>query len=475
MTYAGTATSEYVEYFREARVLDDLGADPLQVLHDNPYHPDVAFEGSTVQLTLSWKETITPPVGPPYEVTRTRKLVPAPAGTPVNAPAPTPGDYVLVEDPTLNSTPATAVNGTIQILDNADVFVHRTAAQKAATAKVEFSYVGPTIHTFSDPTADKAVKLHVLNSARPKAPKVRYVVPIYKRTSKGTSVTRTGGGLRVYLERPWWSSGDEERLGVVCWHPRSGDNGTLPKDTVAPYVTQWGLDPVFKSANVPAQPTPACFPLATKSRTDGKLSLDETTVHVDVAGHDVGFDEDRKLWYCDIHVTDAHGNEVKSYLPFIRLALARFQPYSVPDAHLSRVVLADYAQLAPNRHATVTGSGATSRTVTVVGRAPIGTHAHSTLESRMVAIIEEQDTRITDDALAWSPASGPTGFKNRIAMTASHSGKSDEVTWRASVLLPAGNDKPLRISFEEYERIDRTGEGRLAYTESIRLTHVVTG
>jgi hypothetical protein len=475
VTYAGTATSEYVEYFRKARVLDDLGANPLADLNAGPYAPGVAFEGSTVQLTLSWRETVTPPAGAPYQATRTRRLVPAPAGTPVDAPAPAPGDYVVVEDPALNVTPATATNGTFQVLDNSPALAGWPADPSDTDAKIEFSYVGPAIHTFSDPAADKSVHLHVLNSARPKAPKVRYVIPIYKRSQRGTSVTRTGGGLRVYLERPWWSSGDQERLGVVCWHPRHGDNGTLPINSVGPYVTQWGFDPVFRSAGVPAQPTPACFPRATSSRSDGKLSIDEADdVLVDVAGHDVGFDTDRGLWYCDIHVTDARGKELASYMPFIRLALARYQPHSVPDAHLSKVVLADYAQLAPNRHVTVTGTG-NSRAVTVVGRAPIGTDAHQSLESRMVLIVEEQDPRITDDAIAWSPAAFPSRFKNRIAMTASHSGKSDEVTWRASVLLPANYPKSLRFTFEEYERINPTGEGRLAYTEAVPITHVVSG
>ena len=374
VTYQGTATSEYVEYFREAKVLDDLGPNPLADLNNGPYSPGVAFEGSTVQLTLAWTETVTPPLpADPYQVTRTRRLVPAPAGTPVNAPAPTPGDYVVVEDPALNDTPAAATNGTIQVLDNAVVLANWPPNLTDTDAKIDFSYVGPRIHTFSHPAADKSVHLHVLNSARPKAPKVRYVIPIYKRSVRGTTATRTGGGLRVYLERPWWSSGDQEKLGVLCWHPRAGDNGALPKDTVAPYVTQWGYDPVFKSAHVPAQPTPACFPRATSSRTDGRLTLDETTATVDVAGHDVGYDPDRRLWYCDIQVTDASGKELASYTPFIRLALARFQPFSVADAHLSKVVLADYAQLAPNRHATVSGSSDISRTVTVVGRAAIGT------------------------------------------------------------------------------------------------------
>jgi hypothetical protein len=36
-----------------------------------------------------------------------------------------------------------------------------------------------------------------------------------------------------------------------------------------------------------------------------------------------------------------------AYFPFVRLALARFQPDSIPDAHLSRVILAEFIQLVP--------------------------------------------------------------------------------------------------------------------------------
>jgi hypothetical protein len=69
---------------------------------------------------------------------------------------------------------------------------------------------------------------------------------------------------------------------------------------------------------------------------------------VAVAGYKPEFDKDRGLWYCDIEIDFG-----ASYFPFIRMALARYQPISVDDAHLSHVVLADYAQLAPDRTATV--------------------------------------------------------------------------------------------------------------------------
>jgi hypothetical protein len=65
---------------------------------------------------------------------------------------------------------------------------------------------------------------------------------------------------------------------------------------------------------------------------------------VEIAPHDVFFDASRQLWYCDIEI-----NAGASYFPFIRLALAGYQPVSSPGAHLSNVVLADMMALAADR------------------------------------------------------------------------------------------------------------------------------
>lgn len=454
VTYRGTATSYYVEYFREQLTLP-LGDHPVTALRSAPVTPGVAFEGGTVELTLTWTEDGRP---------RSRRLVAAPPGTSVTTGAPTPGDYVVVEDPDLATDPAHATKGTVQILAHSAV-----SDAGLADATVVFSSVGPTIHTYSDPAADKTVRLTVPNAARPDAPHVRYIVPIYHRTTTATGATRTGGAVRVYLERPWWSSGDGERLGVVCWHPGSGA-GPLPPKDLAPYVTLWGFDPIFQSSRaLPGQPTPACFPLATASSSNHSLTIEEGTRAVDVAGHPVGYDTDRKLWYCDIRVTGPDGKELASYMPFVRFALARYQPHSIPDAHLSKVVLADYAQLAPGRAVTVTGSGST-RTVTVAGYGPTATDGDRH-PSRMVVLIEQRDTRIADDALAWQPVTDSIGLTNPVELSASISG-NDHITWHGTIRLPRGDTarQPLRLTFEEYERIPGgAGGGRLVFTESLPL------
>ena len=54
--------------------------------------------------------------------------------------------------------------------------------------------------------------------------------------------TRTGGGLRIYLARPWYSSGEGELLGVVFL---DGTEFLTLDPSLKPLVTQWGADPIW--------------------------------------------------------------------------------------------------------------------------------------------------------------------------------------------------------------------------------------
>ena len=71
-----------------------------------------------------------------------------------------------------------------------------------------------------------------------------------------------------------------------------------------------------------------------------------------IAPHAVGYDAERGLWYADIVVRPGD-----VYFPFIRLALARYNPVSVEGAHLSSVVMAEFVQLTPDRLAIITQNG----------------------------------------------------------------------------------------------------------------------
>lgn len=221
------------------------------------------------------------------------------------------------------------------------------------------------------------VYVNVPASARPPVASVRYVVPTFgwERQSSINLVRsiRYGGGVRVYLERPWFESGEGELLGVVLWQAGNTTNAT--REAWKLFITQWGRDPIWLTEPAwPPMPGPDHFPLATASETN--LHLSETVPNggdgkpgfVSVAGHEVAFDPQRKLWYCDIAL------DCPSYSPFVRLALVRYQPNAIAEAKLSRVVLTDFVQLTPDRSALVSADPYHPKELhlSVTGTAPAG-------------------------------------------------------------------------------------------------------
>ncbi len=178
------------------------------------------------------------------------------------------------------------------------------------------------------------------------------------------------------------------------------------------------------------------------------LTLDELGSNpdaaVNVAAHAVRYDTDRDLFACDIQVRP--GN---AYSPFIRLALARYQPSSLPDAHLSRVVLADFVQLAPDRSATVVFNQQNPSVlkVTLAGLSHQRTEATKTKIFPGVAIVlVEKKQAGADGPLAWAPAAPP------LAMTGSLTGGTAQ--WVADVTLPGPRTPGTwRLVIEQYERL----------------------
>lgn len=202
------------------------------------------------------------------------------------------------------------------------------------------------------------IVVDVLATARPAAPKILYVVPTFgwerQTTTNLIMSQRQGGGVRVYLDRPWYSSGEGELLGVVFAGQNMTANPT-EQERLKPYVTQWGVDPIWESSSTVSMPYTANgldSYLSKTVQTESGLSLNEVTgATFVVAGHEVKYDRDRQLWYCDIQLDVVSS---VSYFPFVRLALARYQPNAIAEAKLSPVILADFAQLAPDRSVILT-------------------------------------------------------------------------------------------------------------------------
>ena len=389
---------------------------------------------------------------------------------------------------------------------------------------------------------DKQMRVHhVLSSARPAAPDVLYTVPTFRwdRSDQGPvrSHTRLGRSLRVWLRRPWFSSGDGELLGVVLepvigipetWTvdkaaialevataQRSGAAGTrfgsihrsvsrksnaasrhlvevnqplfrggsaskapfevgiganlflasqpTPEEIEAmlqPYVTKFGSDPVWQSAVPDVVPTPTDFPR--RVATKGNLTLEEVhpAARVTVAGHDVEYDPDRRLWFCDIEIDI--GN---AYFPFVRLALARFQPHSLDGAHLSRVVMADFMQVVPDRTAQLTKArggygimvrgfagrntlGDLSGTSTIIPELAELNADTPRPNTRMRAWVERRPPGIPGD-LGWQRVGA------EVTLSPTVSG-SFHVTWKGSIAPPAAPEgHAQRIVITEIETFPR--------------------
>lgn len=318
--------------------------------------------------------------------------------------------------------------------------------------------------------------IDILSSARPDAPKLLYIVPTFgwerDDTTRGAiTSTRRGGGLRIYLERPWYSSGDGELLGVVLLEPKPGPvtmSYVAPNRTLS-YVSHWGQDPIWRTGGITTALAIAHFPDAEASETG--LYLDETPGQkVAVAGHRVGYDAERQLWYCDVRIDPG-----ASYYPFVRLALARYQPKSVQnakeDVKLSRVVVADFAQLAPDRTATVAFSPARPRAaeVTVTGSA-LGISSAGVGPEIEVSV--ETSNAESKDEVTWLPTlEAPVKLQQA----------SGAARWTGIVTLPGDRGaKPYRLVIREYEVFEALQAGitapampqssrRLVYADAIEV------
>ena len=360
-------------------------------------------------------------------------------------------------------------------------------ADEADTTKAMLTRTGET------------VDLDILNSARPDAPKVLYVIPSFgweKQEGSDEVISKRISGLRVWMERPWYSSGDGELLGVIVWPSPGGKKTssggktsvgggagkygmktdikstpvntggvmagavdlvaeTAIPDKLVPYVTQWGADPLWLAGKLRSHPKLDDF--LNPAATDTGLSMDEFPSQkgdefVAVAAYEVGYDQDRRLWYCDIEI-----NPHEAYYPFIRLALARYHPKSVIDAHLSRIVMADYIQIAPDRSATVTfdPSDGEKVRVTVTGLAYRATAAGQFPSE--VEVTVETATGPEGD-LEWIPADdSDTVGLDRIGGLGK---KLWDGLWAGEVKLPfARGVRPMRLVIREYEVL--IGDGGL--------------
>lgn len=313
----------------------------------------------------------------------------------------------------------------------------------------------------------KSVVCHVPSSSRPKACSPVYVVPTFRRETGKTEqgelkVTRKAGGLRVYLERGWFSSGEQEFLAVVLpWEPfpPSGTGTVYVHPLLEPYLTSWGRDPLWRSRWISRFPRLSDFPGTSHVRSV-PLTLKqpgptpaspptEIVFDVSLALYEVSLDRQKNLLYADLQL-----GTVPTYFPFLKLSLARYQSVSIPGYSLSPTVQPVMIQVAPERVLTmrrqqrkysvvVAGLGFTNPSIYANGFIPNFPAVEVSLEHRSVTSNNEE--------LNWVPVANST-----VTLQVSSSSNEHDLTWQGEIELPTGAPHQYRLFIREFQQF---GEG----------------
>ncbi|WP_170285992.1 hypothetical protein [Nocardioides rubriscoriae] len=293
-------------------------------------------------------------------------------------------------------------------------------------------------------SAPSATKVVVPAAVRPTPPKVLYAVPAFavaapERDDGGDwHAGRGASRLRLYLERPWWSSGDGEQLAVIVRtsiDPSADPGGTAPTTRL---TSLYGADPALD---------PGASPVLQQDLTSGTTVtgvLDELAVPVGATYtarvHDVLYDATRDLYYTEVQLRPQPAGT------FVRLAVARYQPKVAKGlSNLSRIIAMDPVQLLPPRELTVSRRRITKQDVVVVAATgPSHRGPLSTSPPVLKVSLQVKAVRGAGDDLGWDTVS--TATKRALA-----NGKGFE---KVMVVVPDvadGRHGDVRVLVEELE------------------------
>ncbi len=288
------------------------------------------------------------------------------------------------------------------------------------------------------------VETEILNSARPLAPVIKYIVPTFgweqdiwtggeegaqhlihhgvERRPPFTIIeegaewqkirrVRRGGSVRVYLDRPWYSSGDGELLGVMLL-PQ------LVPDSLKSYVTQWGMDPA-RNTKVPKGGLDITdFDNVVQGQRNLSIGERDDT-KFNVAGFKVEYNNERQLWFCDIE-----------------------------NAHLSPVVLTDFIQVANDRTLNVEKSQSGDKLFVRLEGVAFGGPEANRVEVRLEALIDEENKDFGWEPLITRRPPNPVVLDMVSVDTAACLWK-----WEGEIKVPLEvRGQRCRLVVSEYER-----------------------
>jgi hypothetical protein len=256
----------------------------------------------------------------------------------------------------------------------------------------------------------------VPSSAAPFAPEITDIHPVFgwkdlRIAGKLARRDRFGGGLRIYLGKTWYSSGEGEQLAIVS--ARAAIDPVHPQGTAAEIV-----------------------PTVPSVRIEGR-----GTIYPFDVGHDT-----QRGYFSDI--TFKAGS---SYFPFVHLTLARYQKNSLKGMELSESVDAGIRQLPPNRAVALTYEDSSSNrkiVITVEGAEPAS--AGGTVGHQTEVILEERNAAdySTEPDLGWVPAAQQPVAEARPFPRSQ--------LWVGQVTVPIGDTaRQRRLLIREFELFER--------------------
>jgi hypothetical protein len=209
------------------------------------------------------------------------------------------------------------------------------------------------------------VVFDVLSTRRPSPPQIHSVLPLFRNTRKveGGVLTSTHEaiGVRVWLKRPWFTTGEDERLGISV--AANQDSGAFPDD-----ISRWGVDP-YEAVSFSG---PHLVPEMIVNRLEvrNKFGLEDNIPSgASIVGVEVRFDASRDLWFADIEFDLIPSKLAATRWAMLKLALVRFQPGTQPvfGQAASSLVHTDFITLPPSRTLTAHKVGADRVNVSVSG------------------------------------------------------------------------------------------------------------
>ncbi|MEO1059701.1 MAG: fibronectin type III domain-containing protein, partial [Actinomycetota bacterium] len=307
---------------------------------------------------------------------------------------------------------------------------------------IEIDYVPRPINRWSTETGGGRFPVTFPNTGVPDVLLVDEVLPAFAREqySEGgdVGVAHNGETIRVWLQRPWFSTGQGELLGVLVGQ---------------------GATPLSQIARDPLSPT----------AINGRLELDDVSFFaaateegvlgpdVDVAGFEVRFDPDSNRWFSDVTISPSFDTEI-GYRPFVKLALCRYQPVSVEGAFVGEHIVTEPIRLGATRNVNTNRSG-DDVNVTVTGKE---------LGNEMTAVMQEIDPDIDDADLRWRNVGSEITLTKAVG--------ASESTWTGTLPLPPSGSA-ARLVIEDAEQLSRgpNTAPTISYVEALELPWTADG